>query len=161
MIEPDSLIASISLWNPKPLNRIYYREPFIGVWCLTAALWFQFDFNQELGVFLFVATLLGQALVWLSTIWSCRAKCLITCDTSAKLSLTRLIRVTPQPNNVEEELIELRRRRHEDETELWFQFQKVNFYYSPETATFGRRTYPIKRPLSSFTTSKGGDWQIF
>ena len=93
--------------------------------------------------------------MWLSTIWSCRAKCLIECDKSAKLSTTKLIRVTPQPNNGEEELIELRRRLHGSETELWFQFQKVNFYYSQENGTFGRRIYPIERPITEFTKSKG------
>ena len=60
MIESDSLIASISLWNPKPQNRVLYREPFVTIWVLSAALWYQFSFNQELGVFLFVFTVLCQ-----------------------------------------------------------------------------------------------------
>ena len=71
--------------------------------------------------------------------------------------MTKLIRVTPQPNNGDEELIELRRQRHGDDLELWFQFQKVNFYYAPDAGTFGRRIYPINRPLASFTSSKGID----
>ena len=83
-------------------------------------------------------------------------QCLIECTKSSKLSTTKLIRVTPQPNNGDEELIELRRRLHGDQTELWFQFQKVNFYYSSETDTFGRRIYPIERPISEFTQSKVG-----
>ena len=64
--------------------------------------------------------------------------------------------MTPQPNNGDEELVELRRNRKESRGELWFEFQKVKYYFSEEVQLFQNRVYPLERTLTEFYESKGG-----
>ena len=108
--------------------------------------------------------------MWLSTIWSCKLKTIIECYKSDEISKAELIKgnefhkyvalfllqVTPQPNNGNDELVELRRTPIKSGgIELWFEFQKVKYYLSPDTLQFQTRIYPINKPLSVFYSSSG------
>jgi hypothetical protein len=74
-------------------------------------------------------TVMVQALFWLSTVWSCKAKCLFECIKSENIYQSTLLRVKPTPHNGDEELVKIRKRRklNSARPQIWFQFQKVIF----------------------------------
>ena len=76
-----------------------------------------------------------QALLWLSTVWSCKLRCLFECVKSDNIFNTALIRVKPTPNNGDEELVKLRKRQGILKLENYSQFQKwayLKFHVSSE-----------------------------
>ena len=64
-----------------------------------------------------------------------------------------VILVQPQPNNGDDELIALHKKPNNGE--LWFQFQKVKYFYDVDSNRFKTRYYPLERPISEFTKSTG------
>ena len=151
-----------------------------------------------------------QALLWLSTVWSCKLRCLFECVKSDNIFNTALIRVKPTPNNGDEELVKLRKRKgilkldnyskcqkledlkfhlsseilrklfmierfrsnvffdkkwkikillrrkaNSARPQVFFQFQKVNYYYEEDIQQFKTRFYELDRKLEYYASQRG------
>merc|ERR1712228_962346 len=127
------------------------------VWAISFSIWAHLEFSYDIFFFVCGITVMLQALLWLSTVWSCRCRCFLECVKSENILTSNLIRVKPTPTNGDEELVKLKKRRkaNSPRPQIYFQFQKVNYYYEEESCRFERRYYPLEEQLSFYSSQKG------
>lgn len=94
-------------------------------------------------------TIMLQALLWLSTVWSCRCRCLFECVKSENIYNSTLLRVKPMPHNGDEELVKIRKKRkpNSPRPQIWFQFQKVKILIIIDLKHSFLTLNPILQPI--------------
>jgi manganese-transporting P-type ATPase len=165
LIEPDDLVSSISLHNRKDERWIWYNGlpyspsgPFFWLYNASALIGLVF---YEPSIWMiptyFLPVCMLQALVWLLTKWSCSIRCYIECIDGADVNGSQLIRVKPQPNNGEEELVRLNRRKRASGNKIlhFFEFQKVLYFYEEKKNLFVKRKYETSKEVQELYKQNG------
>ena len=166
LIEPDDLVSSISLHNRKQSHSIWYEGwphiansgPFFFIFNAALACGVAF---QGVSFFLIPLCILPvamlKALIWLLTKWSCSIRCYIECIDATDVNTAHLVRVKPQPNNGEEEIVNLlaKKRVYGSKPLYLFEFQKVLYFYDEKKNLFVKRKYDTERRVEELYKQNG------
>lgn len=174
----SSDIDSIVLLKLRPLITHFYVFPFLIAYPLAAYAYFvEYDKylrsidgeSQEWTFLLCITVFGGHALAWLSTRWSTRIRQVATCLQVPDIQSANIIKAIPKPNRGSPAFCPIQRSQRtvkkpnskgsepEKETVLFIEYQRDDYFYTPETNTFNLLAYPSDQnpTLATFNSTTG------
>ncbi|KAL3282728.1 hypothetical protein HHI36_005899 [Cryptolaemus montrouzieri] len=153
----DDLIQSFSLYTRKKTLFHFYILPFIVLYSLWIYFWLGFVgfFEFYEGGFIGVAGIgCVQILCILACYWSVHVNCILTCNKASDPFIATIVKVVPTLNNGSSELVHLHRLK-EEETQVWFIFQKTKYVWDDNKKSFRGVEFPIQKSFKEYLSSKG------
>ncbi|CAP26242.2 Protein CBG06150 [Caenorhabditis briggsae] len=166
----DQLVESITPYNLRPIAAHLYVPPFpenrpsfhLSTFTVITSIWtyawltnFGYDEYYELGMVGYAVIFVLLALVLLFCHWLMPVRCFFMCSEQSDVRKSSHVCVQPTQNNGWPELVLLNRTKRDQQTKLWFEFQRVHYTWEEETGSFQTKTLDISKPMEFFQKNFG------
>ncbi|GMS94452.1 hypothetical protein PENTCL1PPCAC_16627, partial [Pristionchus entomophagus] len=153
----DSLVESVTTYRLRPTWQHLYASPFIFFYLAVFATWtsWGFDEHYELGCIGMAAVGLLQALCFLFGHWFVGVQAFMTCSYESDPKKASWVKVVPTPNNGWAELLPVRHSKMNDNSKLWFEFQKVVYAFNTDRKEFETVVFDTRRSMKYYQSAQG------
>ncbi|CAI2351741.1 unnamed protein product [Caenorhabditis sp. 36 PRJEB53466] len=154
----DQLVESITPYNLRPIASHLYVPPFSIITAVWSYIWlneFGYEEYYELGMLGYAVIFVLLALVLLFCHWLMAVRCALMCSKQTDVRKSSHVCVAPTQNNGWPELVPLMRKKRDNQTKLWFEFQRVHYTWDEESGEFQTKTLDTAKPMGHFQKSHG------
>uniref|UniRef100_A0A8R1DII5 Cation-transporting ATPase n=1 Tax=Caenorhabditis japonica TaxID=281687 RepID=A0A8R1DII5_CAEJA len=156
----DQLVESITPYNIRPIAGHLYVPPFAVITAVWSYIWlnnFGYEEYYEVGMIGYAIIFVLLALVLLFCHWLMTVRCALMCAKQTDVKTSSHVCVVPTQNNGWPELVPLMRKKRDNQTKLWFEFQRVHYTWDDELGDFQTKTLDTVKPIEFFQKSHGFD----